>query len=118
MVKKSLTSRGRFRQSRPAHIGESVYQLLRAMGGDREKTRFGALWENWAGIVGEEIAALVAPAGHKDRTLLLEAEDALAMQEASMRGEEVLSRVNAYLESSYFERVKLGLPGQKGFGSR
>ena len=109
MVKKSGKKKIERRSSSPAPVGDAILILLKSMGGSRERSKFSGLWEDWDSAVGEELASVARPAGHRGRALLLGAEDAMAMQEIQARSEEILERVNAYLGEDYFLKVKAGL---------
>ena len=68
------------------------------------------LWEHWDMVMGEDLAALASPLGHKKDVLLLAAEDSMAAQDIAMRTEEILERVNAFMNERYFSRVQVELP--------
>lgn len=101
----------RRKSSSPMLVGESIFRLLEAMGGNRERSRFADLWENWRDVVGEELAELAGPLGYDGHTLILRAEDGMAIQEARMRGEEFLECANSYLRKTYFDKLKIDLKG-------
>lgn len=109
MVKNFGNSQHRSSWNRePARVDESIYLLLRKMGGNPERARLGGLWRNWQEVVGEELA-WTAPKGHKGDILLLWAEDSMEMQELSLLSSEILQRVNAWLKTEYFSRIKINL---------
>lgn len=101
------------RHSFPEPIGEQIFQLLQKMGGDPEKGKLAELWREWPRIMGEELAELTRPAGSKGATLLVTAEDAIAMQEALFRAPETLARANAYLNSNRFQKLRVTLENGK-----
>lgn len=101
----------RRKSSSPILVGESIFSLLEAMGGSRERSNFAELWENWRDAAGEELAELAAPLGYDGHTLILCSEDGMAIQEARMRGEEFLECANTYLRTEYFEKLKIVLKG-------
>lgn len=98
----------------PVLIGESIFALLKKMGGCRERAGMEAVWKNWCEITGEEIAQMASPAGYHGTTLIVSAEDAIDMQEISMQSELILERVNNFLKSEYFTKLKVTLEGTKG----
>jgi len=67
------------------------------------------LWLEWASVVGPEVAELARPLGHKDGTLLLHTEDAIAAQQLTYFTPEILSRVNGFLEQEVFDKVRFEL---------
>ena len=98
-------------------LGEALRALLASRGGTPERAGLQRLWDNWETALGDELAALAMPLGHRagrppeaGATLLLGAEDAMLMQELRFRGDEILARVNAYLGQPYFCRVQVSLP--------
>jgi hypothetical protein len=76
---------------------------------DRVQRFLSALWQNWDMIMGEDLAALAFPIGHKDHILLVGAEDTMAMQELILQTPEMLERVNAFMDCEHFARVKVQL---------
>ena len=60
-------------------------------------------------VMGEDLASLAIPLGHKKNTLRLGAEDSMAAQEIAMQSTEVLERVNAFMSEQYFSRVQVEL---------
>jgi hypothetical protein len=76
---------------------------------DRLQRFVSALWQNWAMIMGEELAAQAFPLGHKDKVLVIGAEDNMSMQELVMQTPEILERVNAFMDCEHFVKVKINL---------
>lgn len=109
MVKKLKKNKFRRPDSRPILVGSYIFTLLESMGGSRERSRLDSLWKNWEQVAGEEIASLTTPLGHHGATLLLGAEDAMAIQEGRMMSEEILARVNGFLKTQYFTQLKISL---------
>ncbi len=91
----------------PALVGDYVFTLLEATGGSRERSQLDCLWRDWPQVVGEDMAALVRPAGYRGSTLLLAVEDSMQMQEARMQGGTLLEQVNDYLKKDYFQKIKI-----------
>lgn len=75
----------------------------------RRERFIAALWQNWSMILGEYLGGLAFPLGHKDETLIIGAEDNMAMQELSLQSPEILERVNAFMDEEVFSKVKLEL---------
>ncbi|MDO9633308.1 MAG: DUF721 domain-containing protein [Humidesulfovibrio sp.] len=67
------------------------------------------LWLEWETVVGPEVAELARPLGHKDGTLLLYTEDAIAAQQLTYFTPEILLRVNDFLEQEVFDKVRFEL---------
>lgn len=99
-------------------VGESIFALLEAMGGCRERSRLERLWQSWSSVVGEDLALMARPLGHKEKTLLLGADDSMDMQEVRLREAEILERVNGFLQTEYFSRLKVGLEAAARRGRR
>ena len=59
--------------------------------------------------MGDDLAALAFPLGHKDDILLIGAEDTMAMQELFLQSPEILERANAFMDSEFFLHVKVSL---------
>lgn len=108
-TKRFGASRKKREKSAPTPIGESIYSLLERMGGRRERGGLAFVWQNWAKVVGQEIAELGTPMGHKGSTLLIAAEDSIRMQELSMLTEEILDKINGQLATIYFNKIKIVL---------
>ena len=68
-----------------------------------------ALWQNWQAVLGEDLAVIAMPLGHKGDQLIIGAEDNMAMQELSLQAPEILERVNAFMGEDIFVKVKVAL---------
>lgn len=82
--------------------------LFEQLGGP-DQARLVQLWRHWEMVMGENLSALGRPLGRKDRTLLVGAQDAMALQELSLQGPEMLERANAFMDKPFFTRVKVSL---------
>lgn len=69
------------------------------------------LWPEWAEVVGPEVAELAQPLGHREGTLILHTQDAIAAQELTYFVPEILSRVNGFLGQEVFDKVRFELLG-------
>lgn len=67
------------------------------------------LWAHWEMVMGEELAALAIPLGHRRDLLIIGADDHLAQQELAFQTDDILERVNAFLEAPRFRGVVLTL---------
>lgn len=89
-------------------ITDALAAFLDKRGG-KEHARLDLLWEHWGMVMGEELAGLAIPLGHKKDVLLLAAEDSMAAQDIAMQSGEVLERVNAFMNEPYFSRIQVEL---------
>ena len=108
-------------RSRRTNALMSITDALAAFMGKRgggERTRLTLLWEHWGMVMGEELASLAIPLGHKKDVLLLAAEDSMAAQDIAMQSGEVLERVNAFMDERYFSRIQVELVMGRGDLSR
>ncbi|MDL2316165.1 DUF721 domain-containing protein [Desulfovibrio sp. OttesenSCG-928-A18] len=96
------------RSRRMKAAGEAAGALLLSLGGKQQR-HLAALWDNWNLILGEELDGLGLPLGHKDGTLYIGADDSMALQELSMYSMEILERANAFMDSHFFNNVKVEL---------
>ncbi|MDR2488793.1 MAG: DUF721 domain-containing protein [Desulfovibrio sp.] len=96
------------RERRCIALGEAALAFLDSRGGKRTR-HLAALWQNWSVVMGENLAGLAFPLGHKDALLLIGAEDSMALQELSLQSPEILQRVNAFMDGECFRRVNISL---------
>ena len=107
-TKKSLHARLAGREKR-VYSGAEGMRLLFARLGGGPQSRLVALWKNWDRIMGEDIASIGYPLGHKDRALTIGADDSMAMQELSLMAEDILERANEAMGEGYFDKVTVTL---------
>lgn len=100
MVKKRKTMEA------PVLIGDQIIAFLEQIGGHREKSLIVSLWENWSDVAGAEIAEHSLSISEKDRVLTIRVHDAIAMQELEFEKESIREKVNAFLRSPYFQKVR------------
>lgn len=112
-----MVKKRRFRQRRnpstPQPVSAYVYTLLEKMGGSKEQSLLTNLWENWAAVVGNDIAAQIAAVAHKNHVLILTVEDSALIQELSFLEEEILANVNQFLGKEFFTRIRFILLPRK-----
>ena len=66
-------------------------------------------------VMGGDIALLAVPLGHRDKRLLVGAEDGMAMTELGFLREEIVARANAFFEKPWLEECQImALQGRKG----
>ncbi len=112
-LKKRLARRSRASERADGAAFERLLDIL--AGGDPVRRELCELWRNWKIVMGGEIAALAVPLGHRDRRLLVGAEDGMAMTELGFLREEMVARANAFFERPWFEECQiLALQGRKG----
>ena len=83
--------------------------VLRGLGSSPDQARLSLLWRHWELVMGEELAPLARPLGHRDAVLLVGADDAMSLQELHLQNDEILERVNAFMEKPFFRAVKVSL---------
>ena len=77
--------------------------------GGRDRAHISRLWEHWEMVLGQELASLASPLGHRKDTLIVAAEDSMAAQDIAMQAQDVLERVNAFMNSAFFSRLQVEL---------
>lgn len=100
--------RASYRQWRLCAINEGLSSFFKEYSSEEQYALYG-LWQNWKNILGEEIAELGVPLGHKDNTLIIGADDNMAMQELSMMSPDILERVNDYMRCDFFRKISVVL---------
>ncbi|MDR2604232.1 MAG: DUF721 domain-containing protein [Desulfovibrio sp.] len=98
----------RRREGKVCHVSEAVEALFARLGRPRQG-RLNMLWRQWDELLGEDIAPLGRPLGQKDGVLCIGADDAAALQELALRGEEILEKVNAFMQEDVFHEVSARL---------
>ena len=83
--------------------------VLRGLGSSPDQARLSLLWRHWETVMGAELAPLARPLGHRDDVLLVGADDAMSLQELHLQNDEILERVNAFMEKPFFRTVKVSL---------
>lgn len=94
-------------------LAQRFLESLSAMAGCPEQFRLVELWRNWHVVMGEEISSLCLPLGHREHRLELGTEDSMAMQELLYLEYEIVNRANAFLETPFFNDVKVTLIGER-----
>ena len=89
-------------------IADALAVFLGKRGG-AEHACLTRLWEHWEMVMGEDLAGLAKPLGHKKDVLLIAAEDSMAAQDIVMQASEVLERANAFMNEPYFSRIQVEL---------
>lgn len=92
-----------------ATLGDVLPQALEQLGVDPDRIRLRHLWENWAYVMGPDLAELACPLGTHRDVLLLGCEDNMVMQEISLCRDEILERANIFMEKPYFHNIRASL---------
>ncbi len=95
---------------------KSIDLVIRALMRERRgrgQDRLNRLWQHWGMVMGEDLAAIAVPLGHKRDILLVGGEDAMAMQDLLFLTPEILERVNAFMEEPFFRKVELSPVSRK-----
>lgn len=105
--------RKRRKNSCPVTATEVLASVLAGLGAapgqGEERARLRQLWLNWNMVMGPDLAPLARPLGHRRDLLLIGAEDAMLAQELHLMADEMLERVNAFMEQPFFSAVKVSL---------
>lgn len=109
--KRELTAeeREQRRKTGPLTSERVLDGVLRGLGSSPDQARLSLLWRHWETVMGAELAPLARPLGHRDVTLLVGADDAMSLQELHLQSDEILERVNAFMEKPFFRTVKVSL---------
>lgn len=100
---------GKYKRIKQAvSAAEALEYFIKARNGQAQAALF-ALWDHWEMVLGPDLSALVFPLGHKEGELHLGADDNAAAQEAHLCAYEILERVNAFMDSEFFSRVRVTL---------
>ncbi len=97
------------RESRHRRLDEARLFRLLSRYDKKGGLRLVRLWREWENVVGPDVAELARPLGHKDGTLLLNADDPVAAQQLSYYIPEILERVNAFFGELVFDKVRFEL---------
>lgn len=99
-------------KTHPQPVNTVLEQWMSALDravGQSSQGRLVRLWQNWDMVMGPELAAIAWPLGHRGNILLVGGEDAMIMQELSLQTDEILERVNAFMDESLFTEVRVSL---------
>lgn len=102
----------RWRKGGTGKRGISVREALeRFLIKTRSRERFHLLhlWDNWPMVMGDYLAGTALPLGAKERILIIGAEDNMLLHELSFQVNDILARANAFMNTPYFNQVRLEL---------
>lgn len=97
------------RASSPEQVRSCLEQFLASLDPEGLQTKLWQLWQHWEMVLGPELAEIALPLGHHKDVLLIAACDTMVMQELQMQTDEILERVNAFMDGR-FKSVRLSLP--------
>jgi len=97
------------RESRHKRLGADLMLAALSRFDKKGGLKLVRLWQEWENIVGPEVAELARPLGHKQGTLLLFTQDAIAAQQLTYYAPELLERVNAFFGELVFDKVRFEL---------
>ncbi len=95
--------------SEPISFTRYLEKVLESKGNSELRQKLFHLYDHWDMVMGEELCTLALPIGHRDKNLLIAAEDNLALNELTYLGDEILERVHAFLDEEAFEKIELHL---------
>ena len=90
-------------------LAEGIDAVLRDLGANEEQMRLVHLWECWPYVLGDDLASVALPLGHRHSTLLIGCEDTMLLQEIRFQQDEILDRVNAFMAGPFFTDMKVSL---------
>ncbi|MBO4313394.1 MAG: DUF721 domain-containing protein [Desulfovibrio sp.] len=100
-------------------LADGIDAVLRGLGANEEQMRLLHLWECWPYVLGEALAPVALPLGHRNATLLVGCEDNMLLQELRFQQSEILDRVNAFMGEPFFTDMKVSLLlGKSGLQGR
>ncbi len=77
--------------------------------GGKEQRLLIELWRNWSTVMGTELSSLALPLGRRGAILLIGGEDTMALQELVFMKTEILERVNAFMDTTFFHTIEVKL---------
>lgn len=92
-------------RSRKLHSVAEAFQSLVERRGDPTIEKRLSLWSHWDSLMGSPIVDLGFPIETKGKTIIMGAENSMAMQELSMLAPTILHRVNEFLGEKMFTKV-------------
>ncbi len=86
-----------------------IDQIMLAKGYSEIQKKINILYDHWDMTLGEELAQIAFPIGHRGKILLIAGEDSISMNELTYAKDDILERVHTFLEEEYFEKIELHL---------
>lgn len=97
------------RTLRMSSIKEQIETVLLNLNSGSEEKLLVELWRNWRMVMGPYLEGIAYPLGRREKTLIVGGEDTMALQELAFMKEELLERVNAFMDRTFFDKVDLQL---------
>ena len=89
----------------PVHIGDIVSQLLKRHRSE-ETGDFDRLWDAWARIVGDAVAANTQPQAIKGNILLVYVSSSVWVHQLQFFREEMIAKINQFLDNDRISEIK------------
>jgi predicted nucleic acid-binding Zn ribbon protein len=99
-------------KEKPTRLGDALQQYLQASGLD-ERVEEAAVLPEWAGRVGEAIAAVTEPVRTSRGTLLVAVRSSSWLMELRLMEREILRRVNEGRSRGRIERIRFVMRGEE-----
>ncbi|BBD09609.1 DUF721 domain-containing protein [Desulfovibrio ferrophilus] len=96
---------------RMKRFSSALTKLLQDKDGEGTHYHLTRLWKHWEEVVGDHIAEVARPLGHRKTTLLIGVEDHMLMQELVHYSPAILEQVNTFLGMNFFDKVHVDLIG-------
>lgn len=109
MKKKHFSLEYNKRILRMSSIKEQIETFLLDLSSGSEEKLLVELWRNWSMVMGPYLEGIAYPLGRREKTLIVGGEDTMALQELAYMKEELLERVNAFMDRTFFDKVDLQL---------
>lgn len=109
MKKKNFSLNCSKRIFKMVSIKEQIETILLDLSNGSEEKLLVELWKNWEMVMGPQLAGIAYPLGRREKILIIGGEDTMALQELSFMKDELLERVNAFIDNPFFDKVELQL---------
>lgn len=96
---------------RAQRFSSALTRFLQDRDGDGTHYHLTRLWKHWPEVVGDHIAEVASPMGHRKTTLIVGVEDHMVMQELVHYSPAILEQVNEFLGMNFFDKVHVDLIG-------
>ncbi len=93
----------------PTPLSSITSNFLKEKGLTEIQKKLFILYEHWDMVLGDYLAPLALPIGHRGKILLVAVEDNIVMSELTYSCQEILDRVHTFLDMQYFEKIELHL---------
>lgn len=97
-----------WRERRSVNVSTALGGILEGLD-SRGSLQLVRLWDNWAEVVGEEVASLAKPLGKRGKALILQTDDPMTSQHLSFLVPEILGAIHRFLGKPFFEDIRFEL---------